>query len=192
MLYYQLPHPPFTSNPSSKAYNGISNPIRFGQGVSYTLSTTSLPPLLALPTATPASTTFRHLRALTSQHTTLLSTISTTSLLIAYALSPRNARHPYLLWTVLTLGLGYGDTLWDLVVGTKKDAEDDNGNGSTSDKLSESWDVEAGNMTPEEEEVNGEAVREGMEKWQGKMMLRTGFWGLAWMLCTVGIWGDGA
>ena len=96
------------------------------------------------------------------------------------------------MWTVLTLGLGYGDSVWSLAVGANEESNDDNGKGSNSDKLSESWDVEAGNATPEDDDVNGEAVREGMEKWQGKMVLRTGFWGLAWVLCTVGLWGDGA
>ena len=81
-------------------------------------------------------------------------------------------------------------------MGTKQAAEEEHrGNGSGSDKLSESWDAEAGVATPpssEEEDVNGEAVREEMETWRGRMMLRTGIWGLAWVLCTVGIWGDGA
>ena len=96
------------------------------------------------------------------------------------------------------MGLGYGDALWNLALGTKNEVIEEsghgNGNGSGSDRLSESWDVEAGNATPEsdDEELNGETVREGMEKWRGKMMLRTGMWGVAWTLCTVGIWGDGA
>ncbi|KAL2055600.1 hypothetical protein ABVK25_003842 [Lepraria finkii] len=57
-------------------------------GGSYTISTTTLPPILALPTAQPAHTTFLHLRTLTQRHQILLSTLSTSSLIIAYILSP--------------------------------------------------------------------------------------------------------
>jgi len=47
----------------------------------------------------------------------------------------------------------------------------------------EEWEVEEGS-------VNGEVLREGMEKWRGKMGWRAGIWGLAWGVAVVGIWGD--
>ena len=39
--------------------------------------------------------------------------------------------------------------------------------------------------------VNGEALREGMEKWRGKMGVKAGIWGLAWGVSMPGLWGDG-
>ncbi len=47
----------------------------------------------------------------------------------------------------------------------------------------EEWEVEEGS-------VNGEVLREGMEKWRGMMGWRAGIWGLAWGVAVVGIWGD--
>ena len=47
----------------------------------------------------------------------------------------------------------------------------------------EEWEVEDGG-------VNGEALREGMEKWRGKMGVKAGIWGLAWGISMLGLWGD--
>lgn len=71
------------------------------QGVSYTLSTQSLPSLLTLPSAKPAAYTLNQTARLATLHITTLSTISCVSLALAFALSPPRVRHPYLLWTSL-------------------------------------------------------------------------------------------
>jgi len=147
--------------------------ITIHQGVSYTLSTTTLPPLLALPSASPAHATFLQLRALTTRHQVALSALSTSSFLLAYALSPSRAKHPYLLWATLATVAGFGSEIWGMVVKRKE----------TDDEGLEEWEVEEGS-------VNGEVLREGMEKWRGKMGWRAGIWGLAWGVAVVGIWGD--
>ncbi|KAF2862332.1 hypothetical protein K470DRAFT_213030 [Piedraia hortae CBS 480.64] len=70
-------------------------------GVSYTLSTQTLPALLTLPSAKSASNTFRHVARLSALHITALSAVSSLSLGLAFVLSPARIRHPYLLWTSL-------------------------------------------------------------------------------------------
>lgn len=44
----------------------------------------------------------------------------------------------------------------------------------------------------EQEAVNGEIVRRGVERGRKAEAVRTGIWGLAFMLGVVGIWGEGA
>ena len=43
----------------------------------------------------------------------------------------------------------------------------------------------------DEEGVNGEKVREGMERWRSAQGVRGCVAGLGWVMCLVGIWGDG-
>ena len=40
-------------------------------------------------------------------------------------------------------------------------------------------------------ELNGEVVRESMEKWRNNTAGKTFVWGLGWLLAVVGLWGDG-
>lgn len=44
----------------------------------------------------------------------------------------------------------------------------------------------------EQEAVNGEIVRRGVERGRKVEAVRTGIWGFAFMLGVVGIWGEGA
>jgi autophagy-related protein 33 len=44
----------------------------------------------------------------------------------------------------------------------------------------------------DEEAVNGEIVRRGVERGRKVEAVRTGIWGLAFTLGVVGLWGDGA
>ena len=57
----------------------------------------------------------------------------------------------------------------------------------TPDSSDEEWEVEGASTGG----LNGEAVREGMEKWRGKMVGRTVVWGVGWLVTVVGLWGDG-
>ena len=43
-----------------------------------------------------------------------------------------------------------------------------------------------------QEEVNGEAVREGVRVWGRDMLVKTLVWGCGWGMMTVGLWGEGA
>lgn len=58
----------------------------------------------------------------------------------------------------------------------------------------EEWDFgsdKEGEMESNAEGLNGEVLREGMAAWRARQLLRTGVWGLGWMMTVVGIWGDG-
>jgi len=39
-------------------------------------------------------------------------------------------------------------------------------------------------------ELNGESVREGMERWRGVQVGRTVAFGVGWVVSVVGLWGD--
>jgi hypothetical protein len=41
-------------------------------------------------------------------------------------------------------------------------------------------------------DVNGEVVREDMERWRVGQYARAGVWGVGWCMGLVGLWGDGA
>ncbi|EGP88693.1 unnamed protein product [Zymoseptoria tritici ST99CH_1A5] len=132
-------------------------------GVSYTLSTQSLPSLLTLPSATPAAYTLSQLTRLATLHIRTLSSISASSLLLAYTLSPSRIRHPYLLWTGLVAATSGALTF----------ALGDNG-------------------TVEGEGVNGEQVEKKARDAQWMEFVRTGISGVGFAMGVVGIWGDGA
>lgn len=78
------------------------------QGVSYTLSTQTLPSLLTLPSAKPAAYTLGQQTRLATLHIRALSSLSTLSFALAYLLSPSKVRHPYLIWTGLVAAMSGG------------------------------------------------------------------------------------
>ncbi|KAL8780715.1 MAG: hypothetical protein Q9213_006327 [Squamulea squamosa] len=176
----------------SKFVGTISLGLLTTQGLSYTLSTTTIPPLLALPSATPAHSTFRHLRTLTSRHQILLSTLSASSLVMAYLLSPSRLRHPYLLWATLATAAGWGGEAYSKIMGkAEKNGAVNSETRAKSMRKEGSW-TEDEDWIPEEGEVNGEVVREGMEGWKVKQGIKAGIWGTGWMMAVVGLWGDAA
>ncbi|KAK3368846.1 hypothetical protein B0T24DRAFT_341511 [Lasiosphaeria ovina] len=74
-------------------------------GLSYTLSTLTIPTLLGLPSASAAVGAFDSLTASAKKHLHTLTTVSASAFTLAYLLSPRAARHPYLIYTsILVLG----------------------------------------------------------------------------------------
>ncbi|KAI9845709.1 MAG: hypothetical protein M1837_004542 [Sclerophora amabilis] len=141
-------------------------------GVSYSLSTFTIPALLALPSAITAHHSFVRLQTLGVNHLRALSAISGVSLLLAYTLSPRQGRHPYLLWTASMVGLSVSGDLWlsrdgrSLAKSRRRGDEDD---------------------AP----ANGEEVRKSMERFQLIQGVRTGIAGLGFVMSVVGLWGDG-
>ncbi|CAL8583629.1 hypothetical protein XPA_009250 [Xanthoria parietina] len=164
-------------------------------GLSYTLSTTTIPPLLALPSATPAHSTFRHLRTLTSRHQVLLSSLSASTLVMAYLLSPPRGRHPYLLYATFATAAGWGAEAYGKIRGSKQ-AEQKGGavdDGKRWKGLGKegSWTEDEEWVADEEGKVNGEVVREGMEGWKVKQAIKAGVWGAGWVVAVLGLWGDG-
>ncbi|RMY35311.1 hypothetical protein D0865_13942 [Hortaea werneckii] len=140
-------------------------------GVSYTLSSQSLPSLLTLPSAKPAAYTLAQTARLATLHIRTLSAISTSTLLLSYYLSPSRVRHPYLLWTSLAAVLAGG---LDLGFGGKG--------------------VQPKGRVLKDEggEVNGEEVERGAREQQLIEFVRTSLSGVGFAMGVVGIWGEGA
>ncbi|EME45575.1 hypothetical protein DOTSEDRAFT_71321 [Dothistroma septosporum NZE10] len=137
-------------------------------GVSYTLSTQSLPSLLTLPSAKPASYTLSQTTRLATLHVRTLSSISAASLFLAFYLSSSRVRHPYLLWTGAVAAISGGLNLL-MDSGTKHAvAIEDVG------------------------DVNGEEVERRARKQQMLEFARAGVAGVGFLMGVVGIWGDGA
>ncbi|KAF2766067.1 hypothetical protein EJ03DRAFT_192625 [Teratosphaeria nubilosa] len=167
--------------PSSIALFKFVGTISLGllTGISYTLSTQSLPSLLTLPSAKPAAFTLQQTARLATLHIRALSALSTLSLGLAFVLSPSRIRHPYLLWTSLVAASAGGlNLLMDKDMGrrvVKGESESD-------------WEE----LRLSEGEVNGEQVEKKARDQQYIEFVRTGVSGLGFVMGVAGIWGDGA
>ncbi|KAK4121579.1 hypothetical protein N657DRAFT_577549 [Parathielavia appendiculata] len=74
-------------------------------GVSYALSSLTIPALLTLPSASTAARAFDALTTTAARHLRSLAAVSSSAFALAYVLSPRPLRHPYLLYaSALVLG----------------------------------------------------------------------------------------
>jgi autophagy-related protein 33 len=174
------------------------------QGLSYSLSSLTLPTLLDLPSATSASRAFASLTSSSVVQLRVLAGLSASSFFLAYVLSPRSQKHPYLLWTTLFVtGSAFTDSILPLFV-TKPTTspkvvkpKDRKGKGRQMDASYEVLGHDSnseGTMSGEEmeEEVNGEEVRQQMEGYKLSQIVRTAVAGLGFAMSVVGIWGDGA
>ncbi|TVY85718.1 hypothetical protein LAWI1_G008685, partial [Lachnellula willkommii] len=151
-------------------------------GLSYTLSTLTSPNLLALPSASSASRAFASLSTLSPNHLTALTSISSASFLLAYLLSPRSQKHPYLLWTTLIVACsGLPQLVLKPAVRAKKTVPKRDGKGKGR-QMDASYEVlgasdrdSEGTVSEEEteEEVNGEEVREQMEGFMKRQIATT-------------------
>lgn len=198
--YLHTMHYPTTTTPT------ITSIIRLilisAQGVSYTLSTLTLPSLLFLPTAPSAAQTHAYLKQRARSSQRLLSSLAIASLTLAYTLSPRRAKHPYLLWSALVCGLGVTPSLGRAVAWwTGNSLKEDPAAGMQGSRINmeESGVI----VTPpasgsesgdglEEEAVNGEVVRRGVERGRAVEAARAGIFGVGFFMAVVGLWGDGA
>lgn len=126
--------------------------------------------------------------------------ISTSSFLLAYALSPRGARHPYLLWTsLLVAGSGVTDVVLrrqrvkTIAAARQQRKRDKNGKMEASyEVLGDSHSEGTSASDEAEEDVNGEEVRNAMEGFKLSQSARTAITGVAFAMSLVGLWGDGA
>lgn len=175
-------------------------------GLSYTLSTLTLPTLLTLPSASSASRAFTNLAAVSHAHLRTLAGISSGSFLLAYLLSPRSQKHPYLLWTAFVVGLA-GTS--DLIIPTTNRSCQTSSAATTAaakKKVTPKRNMEAsyevlGDSNSEgttsgaedqDDEVNGEEVKVAMEAFLLNQVVRTAIAGIGFAMSVVGIWGDGA
>ncbi|KAK4227162.1 hypothetical protein QBC38DRAFT_478479 [Podospora fimiseda] len=74
-------------------------------GLSYTLTTLTIPALLTLPSADAASRAFDAVTTNAKRKLRTLTSLASASFFAAYYISPRRYRHPYLLYTSLLIGI---------------------------------------------------------------------------------------
>jgi autophagy-related protein 33 len=159
-----------------------------------------VPALLTLPSASNASLTFliQKTRAITDLR--IWAGVSTSSFLLAYVLSPRGTRHPYLLWTsLLVASSGLTDYVLrperaKTIAAARQTRKKEKGG-----KMEASYEVlgdshsEGTNASDEaEEDVNGEELRSAVEGFRLSQMIRLALAGTGFAMSLVGIWGDGA
>ncbi|KAH8815237.1 hypothetical protein F5884DRAFT_771642 [Xylogone sp. PMI_703] len=169
-------------------------------GLSYTLSTLTVPTLLTLPSATSASKAFSNLASVSLTQARTLASISGTSFVLAYLLSPRAQKHPYLLWSALFVA---GSSFTDYVFPSRSISEpkqhhsrDTKGKARQMDA---SYEVVGGYHSEgtasgeeNEEDVNGEEVREALKGFMTSQIARTTLAGIGFAMSVIGLWGDGA
>lgn len=188
-------------------------------GLSYTLSTLTVPTLLTLPSASTASRAFKSLASTAETQLRTLTSLSGSAFLLAYLLSPRQYRHPYLLYTsilVLSSRLVTSELVAPYLYLNPRAAQSGTAStttaggkqrrdrartrmeasyevlGSTgSDAHSDGTGSASGEEVETEEQQNGEEVRLEVEDFLKKQMVQTAVTGLGFLIAVVGIWGDG-
>jgi len=146
-------------------------------GVSYNLTTITLPSLALLPSAARASRTLSFIQQRSTRQILTLASVASISLVTAYTCASRRGKHPYLLWTALVAFLGgQGVEYWfngferfPSVKGTRETGY---------------FEVES--------EVNGEKVEAEMRREGRLQRIRALVSGIGFAMGVVGIWGDGA
>jgi autophagy-related protein 33 len=166
------------------------------QGVSYSLSSITFPSLLHLPTAQLASQTHAYIRTNARAAQRYLSILSISTLTLAFILSPSRSRHPYLLWTSLIVGLGAAPRVVEKISARIASTTRQSGPTERASRLGELDEsgviVGQSSGSEDEDDVNGEVVRRAVQKSQLLERVKTGFWGLGFLMGVVGLWGDGA
>lgn len=169
------------------------------------MTTLTLPTLLTLPSASTASKAFANLNTSSVLHLRTLAGVSSTSFLLAYLLSPRSQKHPYLLWTTLfVVSSGFAEYLVQPYVSKSTSSaravkqKTKKGKGRQMDSsyevLGASDRDSEGTISGEEmdEDINGEEIREQVEGYMKVNIAKTIIAGIGFAMSTVGIWGDGA
>ncbi|KAF2652161.1 hypothetical protein K491DRAFT_605417 [Lophiostoma macrostomum CBS 122681] len=152
-------------------------------GLSTNLTTLTLPALLTLPTAITARSTHAYLTSRSRLLSSYLRHITTFSLFSAYLLSPRRARHPYLLYTSIFTFLSGAGVDYGLALLSSRNTNKE-GDGDEWRTIVE--------LEAQGEGVNGEQVRQAVERMRVREGVRAGVAGVAFAMQVVGIWGDGA
>ncbi|KAL7629403.1 hypothetical protein AAE478_000923 [Parahypoxylon ruwenzoriense] len=180
-------------------------------GTSYTLSTLTIPSLLELPSASAAAKAFRSLASAASTHLNVLTTLSGSAFLLAFTLSPRGYRHPYLLYTSLfCFGTRLTDYITPSIFGEPISSASAQRRASRAQarkeraarRMEASYEVLGDSHSDEgngsasgeelDEDVNGEEVRSEVEFFVRNQLIQTALEGIGFMMAVVGIWGDGA
>ncbi|PFH61441.1 hypothetical protein XA68_17345 [Ophiocordyceps unilateralis] len=165
-------------------------------GVSYTVSTITLPGLLHLPSSASASHAVSSLKTGLRNHILTLTTLASAPLFLSFALSPRYARHPYLLYTSALAALSAAAPRLLTLSGMYPSVRHGAKKSSRRGKMESSYEVlgdahSEGTSEEDIEDLNGEEVRAEVETLSRGYMARTGLAACGFALSVVGIWGDG-
>ncbi|KAI1649763.1 uncharacterized protein F4817DRAFT_14788 [Daldinia loculata] len=178
-------------------------------GTSYTLSTLTLPSVLELPSASSAAKAFRNIASTASTHLTSLASLSGSAFLLAFIISPRGFRHPYLLYTSLfCFGTRLSDYVTPSIFGApvssfsaaaqRRAAVQARKDKKAARRMEASYEDLGGSHSDEasgeehEEDFNGEEVRSEVQHFVRNQLIQTALAGIGFAMAVVGIWGDGA
>ncbi|TQV97174.1 hypothetical protein V2A60_000194 [Cordyceps javanica] len=176
-------------------------------GVSYSVSRLALPALLELPSAAAAADTVTHLVASLRTPLIALSSLAAAPLALAYALAPRHARHPYLVYASLLaalsgvvprLLLGPGPRASPATHAAPAPRSAAKTSARAARHMEASYEVlgdvhsEPASEEDLDEQVNGEDVRVHVQGLSRAHTVQAGLAGLAFAMSVVGLWGDGA
>ncbi|KAL6891140.1 hypothetical protein HDV57DRAFT_484620 [Trichoderma longibrachiatum] len=166
-------------------------------GVSYTVSTLTLPTLLSLPSSSSAAHGLASLQSSLRLPVLALSSLAAAPLFLSFVFSPRYARHPYLFYTSLLAVLSVAVPAYLPQPATP--ASKPRRAASSRARMEASYEVlgdshSEGDLPSESEleDANGEEVRVSVEGAARAYLVRTGFAAAAFVLSVVGLWGDGA
>ncbi|KAF4594674.1 hypothetical protein GQ602_000287 [Ophiocordyceps camponoti-floridani] len=165
-------------------------------GVSYTVSTITLPGLLHLPSSASASHAVSSLKTGVRKHILTLTTLASAPFFLSYALSPSFARHPYLFYTSILAALSAAAPRLLAMFGALPTVRHGAKKTVRRGRMESSYEVlgdahSEGTSEEDIEDLNGEEVRAEVEKLSRGYMARTGFAACGFVLAVVGIWGDG-
>lgn len=96
--------PSFSCRPMDDLY--LTPLTHFWQGLSYSISTVTIPALQLLPTASVAAQSFKDIQLRTRRRVVTLSNLTALCLLTAFSLASPRRKHPYLIWTGLVALIG--------------------------------------------------------------------------------------
>ncbi|KAG5930100.1 Autophagy- protein 33 [Claviceps africana] len=168
-------------------------------GVSYTVSSLTLPSLLRLPSSTSASQAITSLTKSLDAPLLALTSLASAPLLLSFVLSPRRARHPYLLYTSALAALSMlvprflpQPGFRPVPAAAPKAGKQPSPRARMDASYEVLGDVQSEAASEEEmEEVNGEEVRAQVESLSRSYLARTGLAAVGFAMAVVGLWGDG-
>ncbi|KAL6869713.1 Autophagy- protein 33 [Amphichorda felina] len=168
-------------------------------GVSYSVSTLTLPTLANLPSASGCSHALTTLTSYLRLPVLTLTTLASAPFLLSFALSPRSARHPYLVYSSLLaiLSAAAPSLLPQPPAAAPRPSRKQPSPARAPRNLEASYEVlgDVHSEAPSEEEVdefNGEEVRAELDGIARGFLVRAGLATLGFAMAVVGIWGDGA
>jgi autophagy-related protein 33 len=174
-------------------------------GVSYTVSSITVPSLLKLESSSSASHALADLTTSLKLPLLTLSSLGSVPFLVAYALSSRSSRHPYLFYTsfLAALSVIVPDLLVPPTIRQRPAAVAKKPAAPKPRALDASYEVlgdiktepafaEEEEEQEEDEVVNGDHIKTEFDDTARNFLTRTGFAMAGFAIAVVGIWGERA